>query len=614
MSIQTLNASDYLAVLHNKLKSFNLISNTITDLTGTGHSGSFYFDGVTWQGRWYVSQASDFAYYDGSNWTTGLGTLGGSNKFHPMCVHEGLDQLAIGEDNKVFLFNSSHSPVTTITLSVNFQVRWIRYNNDYLYIGTKNIYGGEAEIFVADGQPSTIDPAVSLFNSSSVIPGCQWAFSGVIYAGVLVVMASNGQLLYQNGSGWSELAHLPVYNNPSYVWYDSGYLGGKVAQRGMAVKGERIFINIDGYVNIADGNQLSNQPSGLWIYEKEVGLYHHAGLATDSFLGANASTGVDLTTNVITTSSPIPTITGTKVVLTVTNCTGLIVGRYYYLIYLSPTTYKLASSYNNAIAGTAISLGTGTSVTLSGSENQSFGQSFYSGYQPGAIILINDLNVSLGGYYSSSASQLLFGAGIVPAYTSSTSYYTLQSLTMGENRGTFITTKIFSAGIKETWQAIVTKYNKLFQGNDKIIVKYKILEKENYPLYGDLALTWVNATSFTSTFDFSQISVGDEIEFTSGRGAGCSAHIVSATNNAGTWTVVIDEAILGVTAGDSSYTFMIDNWKKRDVIIPPVVDNFTRIPDEGSAKWIQLKFEIRGVSEPYIEEIDLINKTLMPLA
>jgi hypothetical protein len=77
---------------------------------------------------------------------------------------------------------------------------------------------------------------------------------------------------------------------------------------------------------------------------------------------------------------------------------------------------------------------------------------------------------------------------------------------------------------------------------------------------------------------------------------------------------VIDEAILGVTAGDSSYTFMIDNWKKRDVITPPVVDNFTRIPDEGSAKWIQLKFEIRGVSEPYIEEIDLINKTLMPLA
>lgn len=608
VSIQTLDANTYLAVTSNQLQAFSLISGITTSLNGTGHAGSIFFDGITWQNRWYVSQASDFAYYDGSSWTTGLGSLGGSNKYHPLCVHKGLNQLAIGEDNKVFLFGSSHSLITTITLPLNYQVRWIRYINDNLYIGTKNISGGDAEIFVADGSTTAA-------NSSSNIPGCQWAFSGEIYEGVLVIMTSNGQLLKQNGSGWDELARLPIYNEPSYSWYDgNGFTGGKVPQRGIAVKGERIYLNIDGSINNADGKQLPNQPSGLWIYDKDVGLYHHAGSATDSYLGTIVSSSVNTGTNVITTVNTLPTITGTKIVVITSNCTGIIVGRYYYLIYLSPTTYKLASSYNNALAGTAVSVGSGTAITISGSENQSFGEWISTSYQPGAISLINDLNGSLSIYYSSSASQILFGAGNINSYTGTQSN-TVQTLTMGENRGTFITTKIFSSGVKDTWQAFFVKYNNLFQGNDKIVVTYRTSEVENYPLFSSTQLTWATSTLFTSTFDFSQVSVGDEIEFVSGRGAGCSAHIVFATNNSGTWTIKIDEAIPGVAVNDISTGFFINNWKKRDILtIPNTVDGYSRIADEGQSKWIQFKIKFRGVSEPYVEELDLVNKTLMPLA
>lgn len=608
MSIQTLDANTYLVVTDSQLQSCILTSGTPTSLNGTGHAGSIFFDGITWQNRWYVSQASDFAYYDGSSWTTGLGSLGGSNKYHPLCVHLGLNQLAVGEDNKVLLFSSSHSLITTITLPLNYQVRWIRYNNNNLYIGTKNLSGGEAEVFVADG-------STTAWNSSSTVSGCQWAFSGEIYKGVLVIIASNGQLLKQNGSGWDELARLPIYNQPSSAWYDgNGYTAGKVAQRGTAVKGERIYLNIDGYVNNADGTQLVEQPSGLWIYDPDVGLYHHAGLATDSYLGTIASSSVNTSTNVITTGSTIPRITSTKVVAFTSSCTGIIAGRYYYLIYLSPTTYKLASNYNNALAGTAVSLGSGTAVTISGSENQSFGEWMNNSYQPGAILLINDLNSTLSTYYSSSASQILFGAGNVNSYTGTQSY-TLQTLTMGENRGTFITTKIFSAAIKDTWQALFTKYNKLFQGNDKIVVKHRTSEVENYPLFSGAQLMWATATSFTSTFDFSQVSVGDEVEFVSGRGAGCSAHIISATFNSGTWTVIIDEAIVGVTVSDISTGFFVNNWKKRNtIVVPNTVDGYSRTADEGQSKWLQLKIEIRGVSEPYIEELDTLNKTLMPIA
>ena len=606
ISMQTLDANTYLAVTSQNIMSFALTGSSVTSLNGTGHVGGFFFDSVTWQKRWYVSQASDFAYYDGSSWTTGLGSLGGSSKYHPMAVHQGLNQLAIGEDNQVFLYNSSHTLVTTITLPLNFQVRWIRYNNDYLYIGTKNISGGDAEIFVADG-------ATAAYNSSSKIPGCQWAFCGEIYGGLLVVMASNGQLLKQNGQGWDPLAQLPIYSNPSSAWYDgNGFTGGKVPPRAMAVKGSRIYFNIDGSVNNADGTQLPNQPSGLWIYDPDVGLYHHAGLSTDKYLGTIFSSGVNTTTNLITAGSAIPSITGTKVLCYSTDCTGLYAGRFYYLIYASSSTYKLASSYANAQAGIAVSLGTGTSVSINGAENQSFGQWMSSTYQPGAILLVNDLNSSLAGYYSSSASQILFGAGIIPSYTSNSSIYTLQTLTQGENRGTFVTTKMFSLGMKDTWQALIAKFSRLFQGNDKLVFKYRSTNMENYPLFGSSQLTWVNSTSFTSSFDFSQASTGDEIEFASGRGAGCSAHIFSATVSSGTWTVTVDEAIPGVNASDVTWYFTIDNWKKRDTVAYPVVDNISRIGDQGQSKWMQYKVELRGVSEPYVEELQAVNKNLQP--
>lgn len=607
-SLQTLDANIYLAVTSLQLQSFSLVNNTTTSLDGTGHIGNLLFDGITWQNRWYVSQSTNFAYYDGSSWTTGLGSLSDATAYHPLCVHEGLNQLAIGEDNNLYLYNSSHSLATTIVLPKNFQVRWIRYSNNYLYIGTLNISGGDGEVFIADG-------STSAWNSSARIPGCQWVFSGDIYKGVLVVISSNGQLLRYNGSGFDELARLPIYNTPQYSWYDgNGSAIGKVAQRGMIVKGELIYLNIDGSVNNSNGTQLPNQPSGLWIYDPDVGLYHHAGLAKDNYLAANFSSAINTTTNIITTSSPLPTTTGTKVLCYTTDCTGLVAGRYYYLIYLSSTTYQLASSYNNAIAGTAVNLGTGTAVNISGSNNQSFGEWANVLYQqPGAILLINDLNSTLRNYDASSASRVLFGAVVHP-YVAGSPISTVQTLTTGENRGTFITTKIFSSSIKDTWQAVILKFNKLYQGNDKLIFKYRTSEVEGYPLFSVNQLTWTNSTSFTSTFDFNQVSVGDEIEFTSGRASGCSAHIVSMVNNSGIWTVIIDESMPAVTANDITFNFIINNWKKRDVIVPPVVDSYTRIADEGSSKWVQIKIEVRGVSEPYVEEVQVINKTLMPSA
>jgi hypothetical protein len=83
---------------------------------------------------------------------------------------------------------------------------------------------------------------------------------------------------------------------------------------------------------------------------------------TDDF---TADAGTDVCTYTTTTDNPHNLLTGTRVRLTTTTTlpAGLATATDYYLIKVSNTTFKLATSYANAIAGTAINItdaGTGT--------------------------------------------------------------------------------------------------------------------------------------------------------------------------------------------------------------------------------------------------------------
>lgn len=91
--------------------------------------------------------------------------------------------------------------------------------------------------------------------------------------------------------------------------------------------------------------------------------------ATTNTLGRSATftadAGTDVCTYTSTTSIPSNILTGTRVRLTTTTTlpAGLATATDYYVIRVSDTTFKLATSYANAIAGTAINItdaGTGT--------------------------------------------------------------------------------------------------------------------------------------------------------------------------------------------------------------------------------------------------------------
>lgn len=605
ISTSALNESTYYIMTSGRphTLAFNL---SLTDIYAvTIGTGSLNYDIVPWQGVLYSSQNTSFSYYNGSGWTGSLGSLT-TGKYHPLCVLESGNQLAIGDGNLVKLYDSSHSLVATLTIPADFEVRWIRYNASNLYIGTKNIAGGNAVMFVWNGAGSSAQGAYPIDGT--------FIFSGCNYDSSIAIFTSRGQLMRFNGGGFSELANLPVYYT-NYSWYGNTPTSGKIINRGMASDGGIIYINIDG--SLADNSiRLANQPSGLWIFDPKVGLYHKAGYATakTESRSIDDTTGINTTTNVITVSS-YTAQTGTKVLYTASTsgeATGLSPKEFYYIIRVSSTELKLALTYDDAIAGTAIDISSqGTTQVLYFHNDDDFGQ--VSSINAGALCLTSDYDTNESATYRSmNGSRVLFGA-IISDDTLSSSVNTLQTLTEGENRGNFVTQKIHSSAIKDVWKKIYSKLANLFEGNDKVIVKYRTVDKNKFPVYTfPLAkcVTWVDSTSFTTTSDLSSVVVGDEVEVLSGSGAGYIAHITDIQEGATEWIITLDESV-SVTANDKSYVF-IQNWKKIGVANNETADSILGALCGAKSKWVQVKVELRGVSQPTIEEMQIINSTDTP--
>lgn len=164
--------------------------------------------------------------------------------------------------------------------------------------------------------------------------------------------------------------------------------------------------------------------------------------------------------------------------------------------------------------------------------------------------------------------------------------------------------QVFSDDKTSQWE-IRMKYASMKNAGDKILVKYRLGENTKYPVKG--AITWTSTTVFTTTDDFSDVVKGDEVFVTRGYGGGSSAHILSISEAAGTYTVTLDEAAYGVTASDTGYV-AVENWKKLESFNDQVnTDRSFQVPGHASSS-IEVLIELRsdGGDSPILEEIDII--------
>jgi hypothetical protein len=159
----------------------------------------------------------------------------------------------------------------------------------------------------------------------------------------------------------------------------------------------------------------------------------------------------------------------------------------------------------------------------------------------------------------------------------------------------FITPELTSQGAKDEWQRLWLRVKELENSTDKIIVKWR---KQKYTST-ELAITWVNTTSFTTTSTAMaaiktnfEAGIDYEFEGLQGDGAGQLAHITNITLDGSTYTVTLDETITGATTNTAR--IRLDRWNKIRDYDNTEGDEIPSFPVQKPLSKIQFKVYLFG--------------------
>lgn len=566
---------------------------------------SVYFNGTD-----VVSSDTVIKYRSGTTtWTTVSLSLDSSYPTS-MAVFDATAGLMVGNKNIVKLINSSWATAVTLTLPVDYIVTSLVSVGDVGYIATRHSAGGEGKFFTWNGTATSASGSYG-FSGTEL-------YSVKEYDSTVVGITSLGQLVRFTGGGFTELASLPVYFK-GMDWSDDNNDHARVSDRGLAVDGDVIYIRLDPRMWSNKETYNATFVGGLWVYDKNVGLYcKNTPSYTRLFVETINTSAVNTTTDVITTSAYTVPVTGTPMVYYSAQDSRLKPlrdGVCYYIIKTGANTMKVASSYVNALAGTAIDL------TSTGSNTQQIFMYFTNDYgwsyprDRGAVSVLNTQ-----AYNPDFAERMVMTAQLWAKQNVGTQKSVFNVIQPNlYNRGYFVTPKLSSPNIQDTYPYISFKFNQLGD-DDKIVIKYRTVEKLNFPVNiqsFDVAAnrggTWTSTSTFTSIVDLSDVVAGDEIEIVAGVGAGFLAHVSSITESSGTYTVTLDESFIWAVANDVMY-FVVDNWTKLQTIessTPTSTSQFAEVPLIGSsntATFVQFKVELRGI-DVTLSEVQVTNKS-----
>lgn len=589
-----------------------------TEITDTGSVGcDTQGDALFFGSSMIVSQSNDVDYYTPSSntWTdTNISLATTAQGQHPLSHFLSLNALAVANVNDVSLYEypisatptpfSSGGVDSVLSIPANFYVTGMTYFNDNLYVGTMNRQGGKAALYVWDG---TGTAAQSVYEVDSVI-----IWDVATYQDSVVVITGAGELLRFNGSGFTQLAALPIYYTERKMADETNI---DMYKNSLKPAGDLLYIN---WSSDAYALKLNDQPDGVWCYDPSIGMYHRYALSgAYAVYDTIATTDINTSTDVITvTAAPI---TGTECLFdegSGTTDTGLTDGNKYYVIKVSGTTIKLAETLADANAGTAIDLtGTGNnSQILIFFPRTDFGQKYVG--RSSALLpierIIPDPQFGID----------LFWSGTVASRTQSDTGQMGCTTPVIYNRGYFITPKIFSEQVTDNFNKVVLKFSPFKDENDEIIIKYRTFDDNNIEQnYNGTAwaATWTSSTTFTTTQDLSGYTADEdgnynyEVEFVVGGGSGYMAQISDISESGGTYTVTIDEDYDYYESGDTA-DFIIRNWTKWKSIAygsSEASDYYLNDQLGVEGKFLQLKIELRGVGVR-IEELLVNNVNQLP--
>lgn len=569
-------------------------------------------DMVVWQNRAYVTGdvSTDVRYWSGSAWTSLTGTINISSDSypHPMAVFENFNQLAIAQRNVVSKYNTSHSLVAAdqLTIPIDYTITGMVWRHNNLYIATKSENGQEAKMFIWNGSGTSAQNAYGV--------GSDWIFAITEYRDSIVLVTNNGEILRFNGGGFTQLAAFPLFYS-EYRWdNNSGNLVGKVHPRGLKSDGDLLYINVNGSVagrqdvantTTTNGLYLSNQPSGLWCYDPEVGLYCRHYHTTDGYQTLTASA---LSNNTLTLSAAIQAQTGDPILVQENgSLTGVSDDIVYYLIRVSSTEIKLANTRYEAINGTAITLGGAvTSASLKVVEYSQNGELFMRSESPGGIGIIQ---ADSG---DPPIIPRLFETPIVWGFTDRSAATYLNALTVGVGTGFLHVVRILSNGIKTTWQKVITKTLGFYSDTDKVIVSTNTRSRQDMPT-GIITGSYSNTLTIGAASSLlDRATEGDVVVIVSGSGSGQRRVVKSVSGD----EITLTEAVESASGGDS-VIFYIEPLKvsqTADTNTPTVTDEYveTSLGSGNTSVLVDVAVELRG--EMRVPQMHLVHNINKPAA
>lgn len=567
-------------------------------------------DVVYFNGTEVISDGVTIKYLSTSTvWTTISGTsLPSTATPTVMCVFGGANTLAVGKDNIVkFINNSWAVNATVLTLPIDFQVSSMASRGSSLYIGTRSKSGAEALMFTISTISSSATTAygVGTFEIPSLFP----------FKSTVACIDSLGRLLQFTGGGFEELASLPIYATP-FEWCDASNDYSTVSNRATSTDGDLIYINLTSYIQSGVYKMLPNFHSGIWCYDNSNrSLYHKYSPSytrIEQWSGTAITVSAANDTFTATSGNLNNIITGMPVMYdpATTSIPELKESVCYYVIKVSSTVFKLASSYTDAIAGTAIDItGAGdTGQYFYFFKTNDYGWSFYDSRL--SVTVLNNTH-----FDNSYSGRLAYTATLFSKQVATTDKTVIGTVSpFIPNRGYFITPRLNSSNIKDVYNSLLIKYKPLGV-DEKIIVKYKTKDRKGFPFSSiqsnddtTWVASWTDTDTFTTTVDLSDVVAGDEIEIVAGVGSGHIAHVSSISVNAGTYTVNLTEAFHFAVSGDKFY-FNVDNFTfLTEITYSDQGDGFYSSIVDNRSKFVQFKVELRGVGVT-IEEVQVSNKT-----
>lgn len=603
LAIGRYSEGDFTAVAEGAPQNLSLSTTSFTNAEDEESGNPTTTDnswGTFWQNRWYVSGATTVVYKAiasgaGGTWTsavTGLTT----GVTHALEVFRNRNQLCVANANVVKQYDTSHANTIDLTIPADFEIVGMSYSNAKMGIITRLAstiegQGQDAYFFVWKGDTTSAETGVPIGSDSAV---------GIApYLGSWVILTRAGQLLFWNGGGFQVLDAFPLYFRDA-VWGD--FLNKVGYGINMWTEGDVIYISVNLSTDQSGRNlesYLPYCPSGIWCFDPKAGLYHRyaPSLSTMSLVSVGAS-GANTTTNIMTAASG--TIPATGNIFRYTSASSDPIGgleeyQDYYVIKLSSSTFQLATSYENALAGIAIDL-----------TSQSAQTSYFAAFD---IVDFNAVSVSgmgslaVVGTQSPIYDHLIFGANVDDYRSSANNNHFMVTVPDIENRGYFKSAKLFAQSTSDTMQEYVIRHHPLKTG-DKIIIKEKSRELTGLPVstvQGNRRVTWVSTTEFYTTANLSAVktafdaSKDIECEILSGAGAGTMEQVTAITEEDGTYAVTLANAVKGASSTRVSEV-QFDNFK---VFTTITTDNekedcIIRIPIGTHGSWSMFKVELQG--------------------